>query len=72
MKSKIFRAVWYIFKKDGSYDIVIMNRNDHYPEIYFEKYQKLFDDDSIDFLVKFCDKMLAEINEVEKIFSHHL
>ena len=35
MKTDFFRAVWYIFKKDGSYDVVIMNRNEHYPEIYF-------------------------------------
>lgn len=69
MKTEFFRAVWYIFKKDGSYDVVIMNRNEHYPEIYFEKYQKLFDDDSIDFSVKFCDKILVEISEVQSLYD---
>lgn len=67
MKTEFFRAVWYVFKKDGSYDVVIMNKNDHYPEIYFDKYQKLFDDDSIDFSVKFCDKILVEISEVKSL-----
>jgi hypothetical protein len=69
MKTEFFRVVWYVFKKDGSYDVVIMNRNDHYPEIYFEKYQKLFDDDSIDFSVKFCDKILVKISEVQGLYD---
>lgn len=69
MKTEFFRAVWYVFKKDGSYDVVIMNRNEHYPEIYFDKYQKLFDDDSIDFSIKFCDKILVEISEVQSLYD---
>lgn len=69
MKTEFFRAVWYVFKKDGSYDVVIMNRNEHYPEIYFDKYQKLFDDDLIDFSIKFCDKILVEISEVQSLYD---
>lgn len=42
MKSEIFRAVWYIFKKNGSYDIIEFIPGEHKAESFYDTYRNYF------------------------------
>lgn len=65
MKTEFFRAVWYVFKKDGSYEIIDFVGGFRYDDFY-EYYSTQFNNDDFDFSIKICDYLyLLIVNKLK-------
>lgn len=63
-------ALFYIFKTDGSFDIIEFIPGEHRAESFYDTYHNHFCNSEFDFSIKICDMLyLNNIQQLNKFYS---
>lgn len=63
-------ALFYVFKTDGSFDIVEFIPGENNTESFYDAYHNLFYNSQFDFSIKICDRLyLNNIQQVNQFYS---
>lgn len=63
-------ALFYVFKTDGSFDIIEFIPGEHRAESFYDAYRNHFYNSEFDFSIKICDRLyLNNIQQLNKFYS---